>query len=128
MIYALILFSVIVAAVAQLTLKHGMNQVVGHGGPLDLARPVATARRVLSNASVWLGLLIFVVSAATWVVVLSKTSLSFAYPFVSITYVVILLFDGWVLHEGVPGPRWLGVALIVSGILVVSATHTPSTG
>ena len=73
-------------------------------------------------------LLIFVLSAAMWIVVLSKTSLSFAYPFVSITYVVILLFDGWVLHEGVPGLRWVGVALIIAGILVVSRTHTPSTG
>jgi drug/metabolite transporter (DMT)-like permease len=131
MLYALILFSVIVAAIAQLTLKHGMNEVVtrgGHSVPLDLGQPVTAARRVLSNVWVWAGLLIFVVSAASWVVVLSKTSLSFAYPFVSITYVVILLFDGWVLHEGVPGLRWLGVALIIAGIFVVSTTHTPSTG
>ena len=124
MLYALILFSVIVAALAQITLKHGMTQV----GVLDLKHPLTDARRALSNIFVWAGLLIFVVSAASWIVVLSKTALSFAYPFVSITYVVILLFDGWVLHEGVPGLRWLGVALIIGGIFVVSATHTPSTG
>ena len=124
MIYAMILFSVVVAAFAQITLKHGMTQV----GVLDLKHPLGDARRALSNAYVWAGLLIFVLSAAMWIVVLSKTSLSFAYPFVSITYVVILLFDGWVLHEGVPGLRWLGVALIIAGILVVSRTHTPSTG
>jgi len=124
MIYAMILFSVIVAAVAQITLKHGMTQV----GVLDLRHPIEDGRRALSNVYVWAGLLIFVLSAAMWIVVLSKTSLSFAYPFVSITYVVILLFDGWVLHEGVPGLRWVGVALIIAGILVVSRTHTPSTG
>ena len=124
MLYVLIIFSVVVAAIAQLTLKHGMNQV----GVLDIGQPVQAARRALTNVFVWAGLAIFVVSAASWVVVLSKTSLSFAYPFVSITYVVILLFDGWVLHEGVPSLRWLGVALIIAGIFVVSTTHTPSTG
>jgi len=124
MLYVLIIFSVVVAAIAQLTLKHGMNQV----GVLDIGQPVQAARRALTNVFVWAGLAIFVVSAMAWLVVLSKSSLSFAYPFVSITYVVILLFDGWVLHEGVPGLRWLGVALIIAGIFVVSTTHTPSTG
>jgi drug/metabolite transporter (DMT)-like permease len=124
MLYALIIFSVVVAAVAQLTLKHGMNQV----GVLDVAHPVQAARRALANVFVWAGLAIFLVSAAFWLVALSKSSLSFAYPFVSITYVLILLFDGWVLHEGVPGLRWVGVALILAGIFVVSATHTPSSG
>ena len=52
-----------------------------------------------------------------------RTSLSFAYPFVSFTYIVILLFDGLVLHETVSGLRWAGVAFIVAGILLVSRTH-----
>ena len=124
MLYVLIIFSVVVAAIAQLTLKHGMNQV----GVLDIGQPVQAARRALTNVFVWAGLAIFVVSAMAWLVVLSKSSLSFAYPFVSITYVLILLFDGWVLHEGVPGLRWVGVALILGGIFVISATHTPTGG
>lgn len=124
MLFGLILVSVVLAAAAQLTLKHGMTQVTNRGAlPLDLKAPVDTARRVASNAAVVAGLLTFVVSAAVWILVLSRVSLSFAYPFVSLTYVIILLFDGLVLHEQVSSLRWAGVAFIIAGILLVSRTH-----
>lgn len=127
MLYVIILISVVLAALAQLTLKHGINQVTDHGAvPLDLTQPVSLVRRVASNVSVLAGLATFVLSAAFWLVVLSKVSLSFAYPFVSLTYVLILLFDRLVLHESVSGLRWAGVALIVAGILLVSRTHQPA--
>jgi drug/metabolite transporter (DMT)-like permease len=56
--------------------------------------------------------------------VLSRTSLSFAYPFASLTYVVIVVVDRLVLGEEVPGLRWAGVALIIAGILAVARTST----
>ena len=57
MLVVFILVSVVLAAVAQLTLKHGMTQVTNHGQlPLDLKDPVGIGRRVLANLSVWLGL------------------------------------------------------------------------
>jgi drug/metabolite transporter (DMT)-like permease len=124
MLYVAILVSVVLAALAQLTLKHGMTQVTNHGAvPLDLKDPVGTFRRVVTSPSVLLGLATFVLSAAVWLVVLSKVSLSFAYPFVSLTYVLILLFDRLVLHDTVPPLRWAGVAFIVVGIVLVSRTH-----
>jgi drug/metabolite transporter (DMT)-like permease len=127
MLYGLILLSVLIAALAQLTLKHGMTQVTRHGAaPLELAVPVETLRRVVTNVSVLGGLSLFVVSAAIWLVVLSKVSLSFAYPFVSLTYVLILLFDRLVLHDRVSLTRWAGVALIVGGIILISRTHQPT--
>ena len=120
----LILISVLLAALAQLTLKHGMNQVTHHGElPLSLRSPGTTFVRIASNISVWAGLLTFVASASVWLVILSRTSLSFAYPFASLTYVLILLFDRLVLHEPVSVLRWGGVALIVGGLLLISRTH-----
>jgi len=125
MLLGLILISVALAALAQLTLKHGMNQVTQGGAvPLELGRPFEVFRRIAGNVSVWLGLGTFVVSAAVWLIVLSRASLSFAYPFVSLTYVLILLFDRLVLHEPISGVRYGGVALIIAGILLISRTHS----
>jgi drug/metabolite transporter (DMT)-like permease len=125
MLLGFILVSVVLAALAQLTLKHGMDQVThGRQLPLDLAQPLETLRRVGTNVFVWLGLATFVVSAAVWLVVLSRASLSFAYPFVSLTYVLILLFDRLVLHQPISGVRYGGVALIIGGILLISRTHS----
>ncbi len=120
MLIALILVSVTLAAVAQLALKAGMNRVTDRVGEVSLSGEAV--RAVAVTPMVWLGLLLFAASAVVWLGVLSRTSLSFAYPFAALTYVLILLFDLLVLHEEVPPPRWLGVAFIGVGIFLVSRT------
>jgi multidrug transporter EmrE-like cation transporter len=122
-----ILVSVFLAAVAQLTLKYGVDRVTKHGGGsgIVLSEPVRSILRVAREPYVWLGLLLFAVSAAVWIVVLSRVSLSFAYPFAALTYVIILTFDRLFLKVDVPALRWAGVFLIVSGIILISRTpHT----
>lgn len=121
----LILISVLFAALAQLTLKHGMNQVTSGGAdPLSLRQPVHTVVRIVTNVSVWGGLSLFVASASVWLIVLSRTSLSFAYPFASLTYVLILVFDRFVLKESITPLRYGGVACIITGLVLISRTHS----
>jgi len=120
MLIALILTSVTLAAAAQLTLKHGMNQVTANSGELHLSS--ASLRDVATTPAIWAGLVIFGLSAFVWLAVLSRASLSFAYPFASITYVLILLADRFVLDQPIPALRWAGVACIVLGIILVAQT------
>ena len=111
----------LLAAVAQLTLKHGMNQVTDDTGGAQARRRLGR-RTSLTTPAVWGGLFLFGLSAIVWLVVLSRTSLSFAYPFASLTYVLILLADRFVLHETVPALRWAGVFCIMVGIVLVAQT------
>jgi len=120
MLIGLILFSVLLAAGAQLTLKHGMNQVTDNSGTLKLT--AASIKDVATTPAVWGGLLLFGMSAVVWLSVLSRASLSFAYPFASITYVLILLADKFVLNETIPDLRWAGVFFIMLGIVLVAQT------
>jgi drug/metabolite transporter (DMT)-like permease len=120
MLIGLILFSVLLAAGAQLTLKHGMNQVADSSGALKLS--ASSIKDVVTTGAVWGGLLLFGLSAMVWLAVLSRTSLSFAYPFASLTYVLILLADRFVLNETVPALRWAGVFCIMVGIVLVAQT------
>jgi drug/metabolite transporter (DMT)-like permease len=120
MLIALILVSVTLAAAAQLTLKHGVN--LAFPPPATFKLNASSIRSMLATPIVWLGVVLFACSAVAWVAVLSRTSLSFAYPFVSLTYVFIVAVDRFVLHETVTGLRWAGVACIVAGILLISRT------
>ena len=123
-----ILLSVAMAATAQLMLKYGVDRVVKvlpdgtKVSGIILSEPVASAIRVASQPFIWFGLTLFGFSAALWIVVLSRTQLSFAYPFAALTYVIILMFDRFVLHETVPALRWVGVLFVVTGIVVISRT------
>jgi drug/metabolite transporter (DMT)-like permease len=120
MLIALILLSVGLAAVAQLTLKAGMNRVTEASGTATLSG--GSLKAIASNPVVWAGLALFGLSALAWLFVLSRTSLSFAYPFASLTYLLIVLVDRFVFHEEVPPARWAGVALIMAGIVLVART------
>jgi drug/metabolite transporter (DMT)-like permease len=121
MLIAMILLSVGLASIAQLTLKSGMNQVTeANGGALALSG--SSLRLIASNVTVWIGLVLFGLSAVAWLFVLSRTSLSFAYPFAALTYLVIVLVDLFWFKEEVPPLRWLGVGLIMAGIVLVART------
>ena len=120
MLIGLILFSVLLAAGAQLTLKHGMNLVADSSGALKLS--ASSLKDVVTTPAVWGGLFLFGLSAIVWLAVLSRTSLSFAYPFASLSYVLILLADKFVLNETIPALRWAGVFCIMVGIVLIAQT------
>jgi drug/metabolite transporter (DMT)-like permease len=121
MLIGLILLSVCLAAVAQLTLKHGVNAATDASGGL-LKLETSALRHVVTTPAVWGGLVLFGLSAVAWMLVLSRASLSFAYPFASLTYVLILLADRFVLHQQIPVLRWAGVFCIMLGIVLVAQT------
>jgi drug/metabolite transporter (DMT)-like permease len=120
MLLALILASVALAAAAQIVLKHGMNQFfhrTGHAFRFD----GASLRELIRVPAVYVGLGLFGLSALVWLAVLSRAALSYAYPFAALTYAVIVIYDA-ARGEAVTGFRWMGVALIVAGIIFVSRT------
>jgi multidrug transporter EmrE-like cation transporter len=124
MLIGLILVSVALAGVAQVTLKIGVNHVTdAHGGTLHLNGTGLKA--LLTSPVVWGGLALFGVSGVLWLFALSRATLSFAYPFAALGYVIIVAASVPVLHESVPPVRWVGVALIVIGVVLVGqTTHT----
>jgi uncharacterized membrane protein len=122
MLIGLILTSVVLAGVAQITLKTGVNHVTDAAGGGDLRMNAENLKALLSSPIVWGGLLLFGLSAIVWLFALSRASLSFAYPFAALSYVLIVLFSVLVLHEDVPVLRWVGVAFIVTGIMLVAQT------
>ncbi len=114
----LILFTVLTNAFAQIMLKRGMLAL----GPLDFSAssPLVTIFRVVFQPFVFGGLCVFVISMASHLYVLSKAELSFAYPFLSLAYVVVLAFAWFAFDEQVGLLRIAGVALICLGTVLVA--------
>ena len=119
MTIGLILISVTLAAIAQVTLKMGMNHVTdANGGQLALSGE--SLKQILTTLLIWVGLGIFAISAVLWLFALSRASLSFAYQFAALGYVIIVAASILFLDEHVPPLGWAGVACIVVGILLVA--------
>lgn len=114
----LILFTVLTNAAAQILLKQGVTTL----GRFELA-PAALLQvlpRFALNHFIVLGLLTFVVSMASHMVVLSRVDLSFAYPFLSLAYVVVTAYAHFVFKEDVSLYRLAGIALICLGTVLIA--------
>ena len=106
------------ATAGQLLLKAGMGEIgeitsIGPGNLLGLVGNVVTTWQTV------VGLVCFGASSLFWLVVLSRVPLSTAYPFVALSYLIILGFSVLVLHERPPLLTWGGAFLIMSGIVLV---------
>ena len=114
----LILFTVLTNAAAQIMLKKGMNSV----GALDIGSDglIGTVFRVVFSPFVFLGLTTFVVSMASHLIVLSKVQLSYAYPFLSLAYVVVAAYSYFFFAEDVGLARLAGIGLIVAGTILIA--------
>lgn len=121
---ALAIFGVMVATGGQLLLRSGMERV-GYIGADRIKKPIALALQVATEPRVIVGLFLFVLSAAMWLVVLSRVPLSIAYPFAGLTYVFVVTFSRFILKEHVPALRWFGLLMIVAGIILVGRTAPP---
>ena len=114
----LILGCVVVNSFGQLSLKKGMMSVGKIG--FELNQLVPTLLSAFGNSFVLLGLSLYVISALLWMVILSRVDLSFAYPFVSFSYVMVILFSWLLLKENLPFIRIVGVLVICLGVYLVS--------
>lgn len=123
----LLVVSVAIAVSAQFVLKAGMNHV-GRIGSGDLSAPLSAAARVARQPLVWTGLALYAVSAVFWLVVLSRIPLSVAYPFVGMSYIVVVALAQFLLHENVPALRWVGVVVVAIGIALVGLSFKRLTG
>lgn len=116
-----ILIPVTAAAVGQMILKIGMNQV----GELKFSDGIFSVLiRIFTNPYVFGGLAFFGVNTILWLVVLSREKLSFAYPMVAFAYIVTVLLSKLVLHEEIPLLRWAGLGVIICGILMIAKSST----
>ena len=115
---ALTLSSVLLGVVGQLLLKAGMGRV----GPLRLGgtSAVAVARRMFSVPQVWGGLSLYGVAMLFWLAALSRLELSYVYPFLSLSYVLIVLAARLFLREAVSPTRVVGVAAICLGVFLIA--------
>ena len=115
-----ILAGVRLNAAAQLLLKKGMMSI----GSLSISSAgfLPFVQRVLFEPFVIAGLGCYVISVGIWMFVLSKCEVSFAYPFLSIGYVVTAVGGYYMFSESLTITRILGILTICLGVVLISKT------
>jgi drug/metabolite transporter (DMT)-like permease len=113
-----IIIGVLASAVGQIILKKGMTSV----GPVTLSfnQIGSVVVRMGTNPYVVFGLFVFLGATIFWLAALSRVDLSFAYPFVSLSYVVMLVASWLFLNEDISFLRLIGTLIVIVGVLLIS--------
>ena len=113
-----ILLTVLLVAAGHSILKYGLNRL----GELSFSGgALATSLlTIFSSPFVWLGIISFGLSSVLWLTSLSKNDLSYAFPFLSLSYALVAVFSWLVLGESFSMVRLLGIGVICGGIILMS--------
>ena len=124
MINAMITLSVCCSSLAQIALKKGMLHCDCSFAP-QLSNVVPLISGLLFNPFVVGGVFLHILALFTWLYVLKHVDVSYAYPFISMGFVIVLLLSHFLFNETINLYRIAGVASIILGIILVgkSATH-----
>ena len=112
-----ILLSVFIVVLGQLLIKKGLNRL---GIVSFSSNVIRTYLRIFLSPYVISGIVTYILSMFLWLYSLTKVDLSFAYPFLALSYALILVFSRIFLHERISPLRIIGVFVICLGVLVVS--------
>ena len=110
--YIGLLTCVMVISTGQVLFKFAAQYINGQAHlPLWMA--------LITNIYLWIALTIQFASAMLWMWLLRTIPLNQAYPFIALCFVIVPLLSLVFLREELNLSYWLGVLLIVAGIVVI---------
>ncbi|AFL87569.1 putative membrane protein [Terriglobus roseus DSM 18391] len=102
--------SIGLASVAQVVLKHATNLVAASN----------QRRKGLPWMVLWA--VMFVAATACWLVALKTLDISYAYPLLSLGFVLVSGLAALLLHERVSRQRWIAIGVISCGAAMVAGS------
>ena len=107
--------AVISNVIGQIFLKAGASSI----GGLTIHN-VGDIIRIFLTPYILLGIGTYGISTIFWIISLSKYDLSFAYPFLSVGYILILIASYFIFKENITVLKVVGVLAIIIGLILIS--------
>jgi len=117
-LFVLLLASIALGVLGQISLKFGMNSV----GKIELSDIFSLkAFSIVTQKYVFLGLVSYVFASLLWLVVISQEELSYVYPLIGIGYIFVAILSKLFFNENLTVLRLFGILLISTGAYLVIA-------
>jgi multidrug transporter EmrE-like cation transporter len=118
MSYFYILCTILLTVYGQLVIKW---QVLKAGVfPDDGIEKVWFLFHLLLNPWVISAFLAALLASVTWMAAMTKLQLSHAYPFMSLAFILIMIFSAILFNEPITTPKIIGVVLVTIGLVIGS--------
>jgi len=124
--YVFLALMVLFNSIGDTMLSRGMKKV-GEVHYTSLAGLGHTLVVVLRTPSIWIGIGSLLSFFVCYMLLLSWADFSFVMPATAANFAIVPVFGAFLLHERVSFTRWIGVAIICLGVLLVSRTPVSTT-
>lgn len=116
--FAYVLGTILFTVYGQIVLKWQVSKAGAI--PATLSERIPFLLSLILNPWVLSGLLGGFFAFLCWLGALTKFELSYAYPFMSLAFVFVLVLSVGLFHEPLTAAKIIGVLLIIAGIIVGS--------
>lgn len=113
-----ILASVLLVNFGNLICKYGLQQTSFNSNAL-----ISSYIGFFTNPFILLGLISVGMSSVFWLAALSKADLSYAYPMISIGYIITAIASWMFFEENLTIIRMAGIFVICSGVFLMSRSE-----
>lgn len=117
----LVMICITFGAVGQILMKGGMNQI-GEINDFEGFININMIFCIVTNVYIFVGLLLYAISAFLWLGALSTLDVSYMYPLLSLAYVLTAILASVFLTENITLLRWVGIGLVVAGCFTIMRT------
>ncbi len=114
----MILACVLIGTTGQLLLKTGMNHVGEFAFSLQNLAPIAF--KVITNPFIVLGTCCYAGSLIVWLLVLSRAEVSYAYPLLSVGYIITAIMGYYLFGDALSLIRIAGIACVIVGVILIT--------
>lgn len=116
--YVFIFFTVIFTVIGQILLKWRMDKFGSL--PDELFQKALFIIKILLDPFVIISLGSAFIASLFWMAAMTKFDISFAYPFMSASYILVLVLAFFLFHEPLTMYKIIGVLFIATGIIISS--------
>lgn len=116
--YLFIALTIALTVFGQIAIK--MQVLAAGAPPAAVADKLGFLLRLLVDPWIIAAFAAAFLASIAWMGAMTKFPLSFAYPFMSLNFVIVVLLSGWYFHEPLSMLRLVGVGLICLGTIVAA--------
>jgi drug/metabolite transporter (DMT)-like permease len=105
-VITLVIFCAMLGGLGQILMKQGMDKFA--------------IKTLLTNFALISGVGLYGVAFVLYLLALKFEHVSLLYPFISTSYLVVMVLSGWMLHEDITAQMYIGAVAIIGGVTLIA--------
>lgn len=110
--------TVIFTVFSQLVMRWQVSQAGAL--PIDLAGKMQFVAQLFFNPWIVASILATLFAGISWMLAMSRFEISYAYPWIGLNFVLMMLFGALLFGEPINLEKFLGTAFVIAGVVLIA--------